>query len=267
MVEILSLSICERAALVLAFPLLIWFILGRCIMWGASLAPFVLRKVFQLFYELVETLVAYVHGRMGADFYKTSNMLSAGGKKVNTKLSNWYQAWHRPKKAYRGIAVFIYLLCVVLIGIPSLFGTNIHFLGFCQSRYLLCEEVLVGWFEEQGWYESEADVVMNNGEFVETEDTINAEYSEIILNVSGVKSALLIRNSPSIDAEEKLGRLYNGDQVIWNGQLTFSKGENDKVEPWVKIVTSDGIEGWSRMLYLLPEEYENIMFHVKKQEN
>lgn len=267
MADILSLTICVRAALILAIPLLIWLILGRCILWVASLCPFTLRNIFQFFYEFVETLVAFVHGRIGADFYKTSNMLSAGGKKINTKLSNWYQAWHKPQKAYRGIAVFIYLLCISLIGLSSLFGSNSSFLDFFQNRYLSCEESLVGWFEKQGWYEPEADLAMNNGELVETESAINEEYLEVILNVSGVKSSLLVRDSPSMEAEEKLGRLYNGDQVIWNGQLVFSRGENDRVEPWVKIVTSDGIEGWSRMLYLLPEGYENIMFHVEKQGN
>ncbi|MEY8426586.1 SH3 domain-containing protein [Lachnospiraceae bacterium 46-15] len=61
---------------------------------------------------------------------------------------------------------------------------------------------------------------------------------------------------------EKLCRLKNGDAVLWRGELVFAEADDEHVEPWVKIVTGDGIEGWSRLFYLHPEEYQGMEFEV-----
>lgn len=49
--------------------------------------------------------------------------------------------------------------------------------------------------------------------------------------------------------------------------MAFSKADDGFVEIWAEIVTSDGIEGWSRMSYLIPEKYENMEFYVTGEED
>lgn len=85
---------------------------------------------------------------------------------------------------------------------------------------------------------------------------------EITLVVSGVSSSLLVRDIPSTEDCIILGRLQNDDVVVWSGQMVFSEVDNGHVEPWVKIVTVDGVEGWSRLYYLHPEQYVDMEFQV-----
>lgn len=59
-----------------------------------------------------------------------------------------------------------------------------------------------------------------------------------------------------------LGKLYNDDVVIWTGQMVFAEVNDRSIEPWVKIRTSEGIEGWSRLYYLHPAQYENLDMRV-----
>ena len=80
--------------------------------------------------------------------------------------------------------------------------------------------------------------------------------------VSGVSSSLLVRDMPSMEDCEVLERLVNGDMVIWRGEMRFSEAEDEHVEPWVKVVTEEGTEGWSRLFYLHPEEHADMEFRV-----
>ena len=88
---------------------------------------------------------------------------------------------------------------------------------------------------------------------------------KIILIASGIKSSLLVKKNPSSNSAA-LDRLHNGDEVIWTGQMAFSKVNKDDVKPWVKVITSKGVEGWTRLLYLHPQGYENIEFYLRKKE-
>ena len=60
-----------------------------------------------------------------------------------------------------------------------------------------------------------------------------------------------------------LERLHNDDVVLWNGEMIFAEAEGKHVEAWVKVTTKNGIEGWSRLYYLRPKDYEEIIFYVK----
>ena len=75
-------------------------------------------------------------------------------------------------------------------------------------------------------------------------------------------SSLLVRDAPSMTDGSILGRLQNEDTVLWHGEMCFLETDNGQIEPWVKIITVDGIEGWSRLNYLHPIEYENLEFEV-----
>lgn len=72
----------------------------------------------------------------------------------------------------------------------------------------------------------------------------------------------MVRDVPSLENCAVLERLGNGDLVVWRGEMQFSEAEDDHVEPWVKIVTEEGTEGWSRLFYLHPEEYMDVEFSV-----
>ena len=81
-------------------------------------------------------------------------------------------------------------------------------------------------------------------------------------SVPGISSSLLVRDKPSIEEGEILGRLKNEDTVIWKGELRFAKIDENSVEPWVKIITANGVEGWSRLFYFYPKSYADMEFWV-----
>lgn len=37
---------------------------------------------------------------------------------------------------------------------------------------------------------------------------------------------------------------------------------NGKVEAWIKVITPNEIEGWSRLSYIYPKEYENKEYKI-----
>lgn len=86
-----------------------------------------------------------------------------------------------------------------------------------------------------------------------------------MLVVSGVNSSLLVRDIPSTENCTVLDRLQNDDIVVWTGQMVFAEAEGDHVEPWVKIITQNNVEGWSRLYYLHPEQYADEVYFVGKE--
>ena len=85
----------------------------------------------------------------------------------------------------------------------------------------------------------------------------------IELRVVGIRTALLIRDVPSVERGIALERLKNNDVVKWSGQLIFAETEDNHKEAWVKIISQNGIEGWSRLDYLCPTHYETEEYQVK----
>lgn len=252
-----------RAAVILAVPLLLWFVLGRMLLWCLSLIPYLVRQIFRLLYKLLQIPIAALHQKLGGNFYKIDNGFSQTCGKIDAIYDGWYRAWHNPEKGYRGIAVIIYLICVIIIGTSSQLKVYIPFLNSVETVYFACEDFIVEWVEERGWFETEIET--GSVQELEKEKLSDTGYSEIILTVSGVKTALKVRDLPTMETDVVLDRIHNGDKIVWNGQLAFSKKENGIVELWAKIITPNGIEGWSRMSYLLPEEYENAAFYVAEE--
>lgn len=262
----LLLPILVRAAVILAIPLLLWFVLGRALIWCLSLIPFLLRQIFRFIYMILEIPVAVLHKKMGGSFYKIDNAFSQKGEKIDTKLCAWYNAWHNSSKRYRRIAAIIYVICVAFIGIPPLLRVNVPFLDSVETAYFSCEDSLVKWVEERGWFDADVETALvEESEKIEESSVIQNQ--EIVLKVSGVKTSLKVRDLPTMETDVVVDRIHKGDKIIWNGQLAFSKNKDGVVELWAKIITPSGIEGWSRMSYLLPEEYKNLEFYVTQQEN
>lgn len=130
-------------------------------------------------------------------------------------------------------------------------------------KFLEAESFLTGLIMKQDWYDPDA-VFVSEESVEESPEEADAGVFEIELVTSGLNSSLLVRSDPSIDEGEVLGRLYNDDIVIWTGQMVFAEVNDGGIEPWVKIRTSEEIEGWSRLYYLHPAQYENLKLEIKQ---
>lgn len=247
---------------------IVWQFLGRPILWILSVVPFLLKKGFCLFYLLIEIPIAALHKRFGTFWGNIDNRMSEVGDKVERVIDCWYVVWHFPKKIRIKRSLIVYVLCIVLIVGPSLINVDNNILKIGETLYIRGETFCVKWLGERGMYASTVQNESNQREQVQNEvvedKMIEEDSLEITLVVSGIKSSLLVRDIPSIENSTVLDRLHNNDSVVWRGQMVFAEADNDHVEPWVKIVTANGVEGWSRLYYLHPEQYDDIEFFVIK---
>lgn len=258
----MSLPVWGRAAiLLLIFLVCLWSLLRKVILWVLSMIPFLLGKLFRYIYLLFEIPVAALHKKIGAGFHKIDNCLSQIGEKVDLFMAHWYTSWHYPKKYRFGITLLVYCLCVVFVAVPSLVHTDKAIWGIGEKLYISGEIFLVKLVNKQWWNNSVDQAAAKQQEQME-EAIAEIEPFETTLVVSGISSSLLVRDIPFLENCVVLERLGNGDKVIWRGEMQFSEAENNHVEPWVKIVTEEGIEGWSRLFYLHPEEYSEVKFWI-----
>lgn len=266
----ISLPLFWRAAILLFFIIVvIWKSFGRRILWILSIIPFLLQWFFRFLYLLLEGPVSLLHKKLGTSFYKISNTLSQYGEKIDSIIGQWYSKWHSLKKIYLWKILLAYVLCVAIIIFPSLMKAEADIYRTGENAYLYCERVLVDWFKKQEWYKSVESISLKEDIGLEQDNQDNLSElkpSNITLNVAGLKSSLLVRDIPSTTNSVELDRLYNGDIVIWSGELIFAEVNGEGIEPWVKVMTVAGIEGWTRLSYLYPERYNDVEFYVRMQE-
>lgn len=260
-----------RVVLSLFFVIvLLWLILGKIILRILSFIPFVLKKVCWYFYLLLEMPIAILHKRFGSTFGKIDNMLLRAGEKVDTAMQNWYTAWHSPDKIHVGRLLLVYFSCVAFIVLPSFVNVDNKILRFGETTYVHNETRFANWLEEHGWYDSVIKVAWNQDESNEDDadeyENMEDNFEEITLIVSGIDTSLLIRDIPSVEECTILERLQNDDIVTWKGQLAFAEADNEHIEPWVKVITASGAEGWCRLFYLHPDENESKEFRVTNVE-
>lgn len=259
-----------RAAILLFFIIVVvWKVFGKRLLWILSIIPFSLQWFFRLIYLLVEAPISLLHKKLGASFYKISNGLSQYAERTDSIMERWYNKWHLLERVQLWKALMVYVLCVTLVMLPSLIEVEGNVYRKGETVYLHCEAALISWFEEHGWYRSvELSLLEQDLGFTHDNPDILPELNAvpIVLIVSGLKSSLLVRDIPSVEDSVELDRLYNGNSVIWSGELIFAEMNNERIEPWVKVMTPNGIEGWTRMSYLYPEEYREVEFYVQMQE-
>lgn len=251
-----------RAAILLFFVLIVfWRIFRKAIFWVISIIPFFLRVVFKYIYLAIEIPVAALHKKFGENFQKIDNHLSLVGEKIDAAIGRWYIAWHWPREYRFGRILLVYIGCMILVCVPIFIKTDNVLLKAGERIYGVCEGVLISWFERQEWYDPERQIVfeLKNPSEDEIEEVF---FFETTLSVSGVSSSLLVRDIPSVENGNILDRLKNGDIAVWRGEMCFSEADDKHVEPWVKIITVNGVEGWSRLYYLHPEPYVDIEFRV-----
>lgn len=258
--EFFSWPLWGRAALVMGALLLILLIVRIPLLKIISLPPFLLKQIFRFIYLLLEWLVSVLHRLLGGAFYRVDNGLAALGEQTDTKLGRWYEAWHNPKswKPYAALTVTALTLCYLFIVIPPTLQIEE---GGWQTKgwaaYLWAEDTFIGWLAEHGWYISAVRSDTQNDplddEPANSEPEPLQETFQLFLTVYRVSSFLAIRDIPSTQGSTTLGKLNNGAVVSWNGELAFGPAENGQ-ETWAKVTTDSGIEGWTRLRYLHPEE-------------
>lgn len=236
-----------RSAVAFSFIFIFWMISGRMVLWVLSLFPFLAGKIFRHLYLLLEIPLDLLHKGSGSVFGEINNWMSRMGGRIDNAMLRWYHAWHSLERPHIGKTMLFCTACVLMV---NLWNTG-------KEKFLSTESFLADLIVNQNWYDP--DAVFEAGEDVEESFAeTDTDVFEIELVAAGLDSSLLIRSHPSIDAGEVLGRLYNDDVVIWSGKMTFAEVNDGSIEPWVKIRTLEGIEGWSRLYYLQPTKYENL---------
>lgn len=235
-----------------------WRILRGILIRILSLIPFISEKIFKILFILLEYPVSLLHGRFGKKFGKIDDSYSLVGDKIDKKILNWYKAWRNPKE-FKWVGVLIcYFVCIAYILTPLIFKTDSSLLNMGEKAYLTFEDHLRQWEYER--YGEEETAILNDDVDEEKESEIATGDTKVLIAYR-LTTSLLVRDIPDVDHGEILTRIYNGNQVHWNGEMVFSQ-VGEIVEPWVKISTSDGIEGWCRLAYLYPEGYADKIYIV-----
>lgn len=181
-------------------------------------------------------------------------------EEVDAWLGRWHEAWDKPRsrKGYVLLIISVLAVCYLSVVVPPMLDVEEgHWQAKGRLTYLWAEDAFVNWLEDHGWY---TPAVLNglpdNGPAADEPESFQ-EAVQIPLTVYRVPKALAIRDIPSTDGKS-LGGLPNGTVVNWSGELAFGPADGGQ-EAWAKVVTDSGVEGWSRLNYLLPEEGLELM--------
>lgn len=137
------------------------------------------------------------------------------------------------------------------------------------------ENSFIDWAKENNWYEDKEEFSNNINNELNKQEKVQNQESQVPIKegfgieciVYGLKTSLLVRDIPSTEGSNTLGKLYNDDIVVWSGEIVFAQVSGEKIEPWVKVQIPNGVEGWTRLAYLRPKEYENIEYRVIEKGN
>lgn len=263
-------SLYFRVILLLFIFFLLWGLIGRFILLFLSFFPYLLKTIILALYLIFESIEALLHKRIGSNFYAISNKISRYGEKLYSVIDKWYKLWRYPQSIHMKKAFFIYAMIVISIIFAPIFKIQNSTLNFPKTLYIKFESSLVNWLKNKQIFDENiyAEEQIDNTDPIETIDYLPIDtqdmengnsFAEKII-VFGINTSLLVRDMPNMNGNI-LDRLYNGDEAIWTGFLSFSK-VNGKVEAWIKVITPNEIEGWSRLSYIYPKEYENKEYKI-----
>ena len=245
-----------RFLLFLVLWFCIWQFLGKYVLKIISVIPFLLERAFILLYLIVEIPIAVSHKLVGGQIYKLQNIWADIGSKIDASLSRWYVNWHFKYENKRRRTIIIMVLLYIVIVCPSYFFAETSYLNvgkniYCTieqsakeriEKYLLTHEMEMNWFGNR-----------------ETN-------KEIKLIVHNLNTVLYVRDIPDINNGIIVEDLYNGDCVMWNGEMQFVEWEYGNIEILAKVVTENGIEGWSLLDYLYPENFDERKLKAEVKE-
>lgn len=232
-----------RAAVLLILLLILWRVFGKVIVWILSLIPFLLQRAFIMFYLIVKLPITMIHKGCGGLFYLVDNMWSDIGERIDAKLSKWYKKWHTE---------YTYNLRTSLVG-------GLLFYGCVVVSMSIESEIPVLNVIKDAYCSSETFLKQK----LEDADNTNSDYygwlgrdedkNQVELRVYNVNTTLYVRDIPDKENGQALDKLYTGDRVIWTGKMTFVEWGGNK-EVLIKVITEDGIEGWSLFDYFQPSD-------------
>lgn len=251
-----------RVAFLICFVFLLWLLVGRIILWIMSGIPFLLIKLHRLIYCIVQIPISFLHKKFGSALYKADNGVAVIGVHIEDLLQKWYIRWHAKGKTNKKIEILCFIVIYIIIVVPPKVFSNDSVLCIPGNVYCEEESKLVNKIEAGQRKKVITDI---SEEVMQNEDeTFEVTEPDLIeLRVVGIRTALLIRDVPSVERGIALERLKNNDVVKWSGQLIFAETEDNHKEAWVKIISQNGIEGWSRLDYLCPTHYETEEYQVK----
>lgn len=255
-----ALPLWMRASILLMFPLAIWLLLGKSLLRVLSVIPFLIRKVFHCGYLMLELPVSALHRKFGLFFCEMENRMSFVGAKIDLGLNRWHRAWRFPVKRYAGIAAIIYSLCVVLVALPGSLHIKSDWLNIGEQVFIRNESVLIQWLQEHEWYNP-----LQLPFWEEEMESIVGNDRPVTMLVSVGEGTLAVRDVPSTENCMILESLSDGSSVIWYGDLAFGSVGNGNIEPWIKVTTSSGTEGWIRLRFVHPEKNANLKIHCWQQ--
>lgn len=244
----------------------VWKLLGKRILWIFSVVPFLLKQVFRGLYLLIQMILSILHKKIGWIFTTADEKFVEIGENIDTKLESWYQQWKNSQKPKLKKCFLIYIICCLVIILPSYIKTENKIIKVGENIFLSCEKFTLNQLRKCAWYDSEEVLTLEEdwGQKTNAGGIFKNEF-EVALIVAGLNTTLLVRDVPDKENSEVLGNLYNDDYVIWNGEIAFSYVDN-RVEPWAKVTMEDGTTGWSRMDYLYPVDYEKMIYYVTKSQ-
>lgn len=257
-----TISVECRVAFLMCFVFLLWLLVGRIILWIMSGIPFLLIKLHRLIYYIVQIPISFLHKKFGSALYKADNGVAVIGVHIEDLLQKWYIRWHAKGKTNKKIEILCFIVIYIIIVVPPKVFSNDSVLCIPGNVYCEEESKLVNKIEAGQRKKVITDI---SEEVMQNEDeTFEVTEPDLIeLRVVGIRTALLIRDVPSVERGIALERLKNNDVVKWSGQLIFAETEDNHKEAWVKIISQNGIEGWSRLDYLCPTHYETEEYQVK----
>lgn len=226
-----------------------WSVFRKIILRVLSAIPFIIRFIFPYIYQIVEIPVYMLHKKFGDNYYKIDNLMSKIGQKTYLFINKWYITWHNPEKYSLKRALIVYCVCTMFVILPHFFKIDNRMLKLGEEIYIKCENRIALCFEEQQAADKLTMALWKNFE------------KEMIISKT-IDSFLLVRGSPSENNKSTLDWLKDGDVVIWKGKIYFSEDKTGNIEPWIKVMTQSGVEGWIQLRYIQAEEYMNIEFYM-----
>ena len=224
----------------------IWLFAGKILIKIVSIVPCFFRMLFYFIYLFLDIIVVFLHKKIGPYLFDFDNWMAETGRKIDGFLQQWHKRWRYPKKIFNDAFIVIY--CVILGGIIISFRTD----GMLAQAYTEVTDKFVTKLETSEWFKKET----KEGSDKNSSEVMKMGYKprSIVMFVATINDPLNIRDIPSMKDCQLIDSVDKGSTVIWTGDMAFGIGDSDAIEPWVKVITVNGVSGWARLKYLHPED-------------
>ena len=159
--------------------LVLWWILGRNILWVLSLLPFLILKLSRCLYLFVEIPVALLHKGVGSNTYRISNKIAQAFERMDSLFIRWYNAWHCSKKVHYLVSLITYILLLSVITVPSMIGLKNPFIQQGELLYLSFESNITEWMENHGYYDKD-EIAVKSSIFIQLNNKLQLQNGLVV---------------------------------------------------------------------------------------